>query len=66
VVFTTDKYHTSFEPHYRAYVLDKTPFSSGVVLYSNLFIQHSLHIRTSQYELSSPFVILSCALCVVM
>ena len=66
VALTTDKFHTSFDPHYRAYVLDKTPFSSGIILHSDLFIQHSLHIRSSHvYELSSPFVILSCALCVM-
>ena len=35
VVFTTDEYHISFEPHYHAYVLDKIPFSSGIVLHIN-------------------------------
>ena len=67
VIFTVDHYTTSFEPHYQAYILDETPFSSANILHSDLFIQQSVHIRTSNvYELSSDFVILPYALCVAV
>ena len=35
VIFTVDHYTTSFEPHYRAYFLDETPFSSANILHSD-------------------------------
>ena len=67
VIFSVDHYDTSFEPHYRAYILDETSFCSANIFHSNLFIQNSVHIRTSHvYELSGPFVILPFSLCVTV
>ena len=60
VKFHVDEYSTSFEPHFRAYVLDKSPLSSS---YSNLFIQCPVFIHTSCIlELSCSFIILPFAL----
>jgi len=59
VIFYVDYYCTSFHPHYRAYLLDKQPFSSGDICPSNLFIEKSIFVRTSDIpELSHSFVIL--------
>lgn len=65
ITFKVDEYLTSFQPHYRAYALDNVPLSSKTVRHSDLFIQTSLHIRTSCIsELSPHFIILPYALCV--
>ena len=66
-MFHVDKFETLFERHYRAYVLSKDPFCSGLVDRSNLFTQTSIHIRKSCVsELSECFVILPFALCVLV
>jgi len=57
-------FHTSYESHYRAYVLDKHSFSSILISHSSLFIRNSIHVHTSCVpELSPSFVILPYALC---
>ena len=65
LIFYNDCYHTSFEPHYRAYVLDNYSFSSKLIYHSSLFIHNSVHVHTScVLDLSPHFVILPYALCV--
>ena len=65
VMFKVDEHSTSFEPHYRAYILDNDPLSLKTVYHSDLFIQTSVHIRTSCIsELSTRYIILPYALCV--
>ena len=64
IFFHVDQYGTSFEPHYRAYILEEQTFSSGEICFSYLFIEKSLFIRTSHIlELSHSFVLLPFALC---
>lgn len=66
VILQVEEYSTSFNPHYRAYVLDNDPLSSKTVCHSDLFIQTLVHIHTSCiYELSPCFVILPYALIVL-
>ena len=67
LIFYVDKFETSFEPHYRAYILYKDPFCSGLVDQADLFIQTSIHIRKSCVsELSEHFIILPFALCLLV
>ena len=67
LIFHIEQYHTSFEPHYRAYVLEKHPFCLRIICHSSLYIHTSVHVRTSPVsELSQHFVILPFALCVVV
>ena len=67
LMFKVDEYSTYFHPHYRAYVLNNDRLSSKTIPYSNLFIQTSVHIRTSCiHELFPRFIILPYALCVAM
>ena len=65
IILKVDKYSTSFNPHYRAYVLESDTLSSKNVCHSDLFTWTSVHIHTSCiYKLSPYFVILPYALCV--
>lgn len=64
VVFQIDQFSTTFEPHYRAYILDDHHASSSdTILHSNLFIQTPVHIRKSIPELKNSFILLPFALC---
>ena len=64
VVFRIDQFSTSFEPHYRAYILDDHASCSNTVLHSKLFIQTPIHIRKSSIpELKNSFILLPFALC---
>lgn len=63
VVFQVDQFFTSFEPHYRVYILDDHVSSSDPVLHSNLFIQTPVHMRKSNIpELKNSFILLPFAL----
>ena len=58
------KFSTSFEPHYRAYILDDHASSSDNILHSNLFTQTPVHIRKSNIpELKNSFILLPFTLC---
>lgn len=64
VAFQIDQFSTSFEPHYRAYVLDDHASCSDTILHSNLFIETPVHIRKSSIpELKNSFILLPFALC---
>ena len=43
VMFHVNQFHTSYEPHYRAYVLDEKVSSLKIVRHSTLFITFVLH-----------------------
>ena len=65
VMFSINEYSTSFEPHFRAYILDNDPFCSRTVCHNNLFIQTPVYIHISCIpELSHSFIVLPFALCV--
>ena len=65
VALNVEKFSTTFEPHYRAYILDDNSSSSNIVLHSDLFIQTPIHIRkSSNPELNhNSFLLLPFALC---
>ena len=65
VALNVEKFSTTFEPHYRAYILDDHSSSSKIVLHSDLFIYTPIHIRkSSNPELKhNLFVLLPFALC---
>ena len=46
VAFSVDEFSTSYEPHYRAYILEINT-SSRIVFHSNLFIHTAIYIRKS-------------------
>jgi len=63
VAFHLKVYKTSYEPHFRAYLLQKQ-FTEKVLQLSNLFVETPVHIRKSQAL--GPhvfFIILPFALC---
>jgi len=60
LTFYVECFHTSYESHYRPYVLDKHSFSSKLISHSSLFIRNSIHVHTSCVPC---FVILPYALC---
>ena len=63
VVIHVDEYSTSFEPHFRAYILDNDSLCSRTICNSNLFIQCSVFIHKSCIpKLSYTFVVLPFAL----
>ena len=65
IMFSVNEYSTSFEPHFRAYILDNDPFCSRTVYHNNLFIQIPVYIHISCIlELSHSFIVLPFALCV--
>ena len=66
-MFEVDCFYTSFEPHYRAYILYDHPFCTKLITHCSLFIHNSVHVHTSCVpELSHYFVILPYALCVLL
>lgn len=63
VAFNVSLYSTLYEKHFRAYVLEKNILQETIVRHSELFLQASLHIRTSQVLSHVQFVFLPHALC---
>ena len=64
VFFSLKIFATTFEAHYRAYVLDNTAVSLSVVAHVHLFISRPVHVRISHvHELENSFIILPFALC---
>ena len=62
VVFQVDQFSTSYEPHYRAYVLDNDS-SSRIICHSNLFIHSAIYIKKCNVSDFSTYFILPFALC---
>ena len=64
-MFHLKPYVTSYEPHFRAYLLYENMDVTEKVLYlSSLFLEIPVHIRASQV-LDSSFIILPYALCTI-
>lgn len=64
VMFHVKQFSTSFEPHYRAYILDDDCPSLKIVNHSTLFIHCPVNIRASHNpELSHSFILLPFGLC---
>ena len=62
VAFSVNEWSTSYEPHYRAYILE-IEVSLKIVLHSNLFIHNPIFVHKSYVpDLSNVFV-LPFALC---
>ena len=64
VMFHVKQFYTSFEPHYRAYILEDSLTYLKIVRHSTLFIHNPVHIRTSHNpELSHSFILVPFMLC---
>lgn len=62
VLFSVEQYSTSYEPHYRAYILENNS-CSRIVCRSDLFTHSPVHIRKSHVPDLSDIFILPFALC---
>lgn len=66
VLFHLKPYVTSYEPHFRAYLLYENVDVHERVLYlSSLFLEIPVQIRTSRVLDSVSFIILPYALCTI-
>lgn len=62
VLFSVKKFSTTYEPHFRAYVLHEEDVTAFLYL-TDVFVRTPVYIRTSRSVGSNKFVILPHALC---
>ena len=62
ITFHLKVYKTTYEPHYRAYVLHNT-YTEKILQLSSIFTQVPVHIRKAQSVGPHAFVIIPFAVC---
>lgn len=62
VIFCVDQSSTSYEPHFRAYIVESDSYSR-IICHLDLFIHTPVHIRKSHVPDLSNIFILPFALC---
>ena len=62
IAFHLKVYSTTYEPHYRAYLLKKD-YTEKILQLSSLFVETPVHIRRAQSVGTHAFIILPFALC---
>ena len=64
IIFSIQIHNTTFNSHYRAYILTQNVTGTSLMLHTNLFTSETVHIRKSHiHEPTNSFVILPFALC---
>ena len=63
IAFRVKRFSTTFESHYRAYVLFEEEERTELVYLDNLFVPTPVHIRTSRVLGSNKYIILPHLLC---